>query len=54
MTGVQTCALPIFNVFVAADCVSSRKRFDKEVALGRLQAKGVELLTVEAALYHIF
>ena len=42
-----------FNVFVAADCVSSRKRFDKEVALGRLQAKGVELLTVEAALFQL-
>lgn len=42
-----------FNVFVAADCVSSRKRFDKETALGRLQAKGVELLTVEAALFQL-
>lgn len=42
-----------FNVLVAADCVSSRKRFDKEIALGRLQAKGVELLTVEAALFQL-
>ena len=42
-----------FNVFVAADCVSSRKKFDKEVALDRLQAKGVELLTVEAALFQL-
>ncbi|HTQ38296.1 MAG TPA: hydrolase [Pirellulales bacterium] len=40
-----------FSVYVAADAVGSRSRFDYEIALRRLEAAGATLTTVEAALF---
>jgi nicotinamidase-related amidase len=39
------------NIYVAADAVGSRGRFDYEIALRRMEAAGATLTTVEAALF---
>ncbi len=42
-----------YDVQVAADATSSRKEFDREIALQRMRAKGVEVTSVEAALFEL-
>ena len=61
LTGIEThiCVLQTalqlreagYEVFVAADGVSCRSDFDHEIALERMRAKGVELVTWEMAAY---
>ena len=40
-----------FSIYVAADAVGSRGRFDYEIALRRMEASGATLTTVESALF---
>lgn len=42
-----------WQVIVVADCVSSRKQFDKEIALRRLEKEGVLLTTYESILLEL-
>ena len=57
MTGVQTCALPIyllsqgFDVHVPADAVSSRSEFNRQIALDRLATSGAVITTTESVLF---
>jgi nicotinamidase-related amidase len=39
------------NIYVAADAIGSRGRFDYEIALRRMEAAGAMLTTTEAALF---
>lgn len=52
---VQQTALDLwslgFRVFVAADAVCSRRDFDRDIALRRMEQAGVVLTTTEAALF---
>ncbi|MGM0534124.1 MAG: hydrolase [Campylobacterota bacterium] len=52
----QTC-LDLLNrgyeVYLVTDCTSSRKINDKEIALARLSAEGVKLLTYESVLFEL-
>lgn len=38
---------------ILADCVSSRKIYDKEIALRRMEKEGMVITTVESALFEI-
>jgi nicotinamidase-related amidase len=40
-----------FDVYVAADAVSSRKEIDREIGLQRMSAQGISLITTEMALF---
>ncbi len=42
-----------FHPIVVADCVASRKKYDKETALRNMEAQGVEILTLEAVLFEL-
>lgn len=42
-----------YRVVLVVDCCSSRSREDKEVALRRMEAMGVELVTVETVLFEM-
>lgn len=42
-----------FQVDVAADAVSSRKKFDFEIALKRMQSNGAEVTTTESILFEL-
>ncbi len=41
------------NVFVVADCIGSRKAYDKEICLKRMEKEGAYLTTCEAALFEL-
>ena len=41
----------MFDVFVVADAVSSRKPFSKEIALRRLAAAGAMIVTTEMVVF---
>lgn len=41
------------NVFVVADCIGSRKAYDKEIGLKRMEKEGAYLTTCEAALFEL-
>jgi nicotinamidase-related amidase len=40
-----------FSIYIAADAVGSRGKFDYEIALRRMEASGANLTTTEAALF---
>jgi nicotinamidase-related amidase len=40
-----------FQIFIAADAVGSRSRFDYEIALRRMESSGAVMTTTEAALF---
>ncbi|MDR1135762.1 MAG: hydrolase [Clostridiales Family XIII bacterium] len=42
-----------YDVFIAADCVSSRKKSDKKIALRRMETAGVTVSTYEAILFEM-
>ncbi len=42
-----------YQVFVVADCVSSRSAYDKEIGLKRMQQEGAFLTTCEAVLFEL-
>ena len=42
-----------YNVYLLADCVSSRKGFDAKIALKRMEKAGVVITTAEAALFEM-
>lgn len=42
-----------YNVYVAADAVSSRESYNKEIALKRLVQEGIKLTTVEMTLFEL-
>jgi len=42
-----------FNVFLAADAVSSRKKTDYETSLKRAQANQIEIVTTESVLFEL-
>ncbi|MEW6730219.1 MAG: hydrolase [Acidobacteriota bacterium] len=42
-----------YQVHIVADAVSSRKRFDKEIALQRMQQSGAFLVTTEMVLFQL-
>jgi len=42
-----------YNVYLLADCVSSRKAFDAEIALRRMEKAGVVITTAESALFEM-
>lgn len=42
-----------YRVFVVADCVGSRKTYDKEIGLERMKAEGAVLTTCEAVLFEL-
>ena len=41
------------NVFVPADCIGSRKLYDKEMGIKRLEKEGAYLTTCEAVLFEL-
>ena len=42
-----------YNVFVAADCISSRSKYDKEFSLGRMEHAGAVVTTCESILFEL-
>lgn len=42
-----------FEVFLACDCVGSRYDYDKETALKRMSDLGIEMMTMESALFEM-
>ena len=42
-----------FEVQIVCDCIASRKSYDKEVALRRLERAGAVLMTTEAVLFEL-
>ncbi|MFI3174123.1 MAG: hydrolase [Bacillota bacterium] len=42
-----------FTVFVVADCVGSRSKYDKKIALRRMQDEGAFLTTTESLLFEL-
>lgn len=42
-----------YNVYVPADCVSSRKPFDRDTAIERMKSAGAVISTYEALLFEI-
>ncbi|MBR6701388.1 MAG: hydrolase [Firmicutes bacterium] len=42
-----------FNVYVAADCVSSRSAFDRDISIERMRAAGAIITTYESILFDI-
>ena len=42
-----------FNVYVPADCVASRKEFDRDTAIDRMKNAGAVISTYEALLFEI-
>ncbi len=41
------------NVFVVADCIGSRKLYDKEMGIKRMEKEGAYMTTCEAALFEL-
>ena len=41
------------NVYVPADCVASRKDFDRDVSIERMRAEGAVITTYESILFEI-
>lgn len=41
------------NVFVVADCIGSRKPYDKEMGIKRMEKEGAYMTTCEAALFEM-
>lgn len=42
-----------FEVFLACDCVASRDEYDKEIAIKRMANEGIEIMTMESALFEM-
>lgn len=42
-----------FYPIVIADCVASRKKYDKEIAIRSMELEGVEITTLESAFYEL-
>ena len=42
-----------YDVFLATDCTSSRKEYDKVIAIERMKQEGIKLTTAEAIIYEI-
>ena len=42
-----------YDVYVAADCIGSRKNYDKEIAIMRMQSEGIKLTTSESIIYEL-
>lgn len=42
-----------FEVFLACDCVASRDEYDKKIALQRMSDMGIEMMTMESALFEL-
>ena len=42
-----------YKVYVAADCTGSRKSYDKEIAIMRMQSEGIKLTTSESMIYEL-
>ncbi len=42
-----------YEVYVAADCTGSRKSYDKEIAIMRMQSEGIKLTTSESIIYEL-
>ncbi len=63
LTGIEThiCVLQTaidmlkygFKVFVSADCTSSRKEYDKNIAIKRMIQEGIKISTSESIIYEI-
>ena len=54
---VQQTYLDLLNrgltVVIVADCISSRKQYDKEIALERMRQEGARITTTEAILFEL-
>ncbi len=53
---IQTCLDLLangFQVHVAADCVSSRRKFDYEIAIERMRSNGAEITLTESVLFEM-
>ncbi|WP_202319514.1 hydrolase [Archaeoglobus neptunius] len=63
LTGIEThiCVLQTaidmkkegYDVYVAADCTGSRRGYDREIALKRMQSEGIKLTTSESIIYEL-
>ncbi len=63
LTGIEThiCVLQTaidmlkygFEVFLAADCTSSRNDYDREIAIERMIQEGVKVATAESIIYEL-
>lgn len=42
-----------YNVYVAADCVSSRSAFDRDISIERMKAAGAVITTYESILFDV-
>ena len=42
-----------FEVYLACDCVASRKEFDRDMAIKRMADSGIELMTMESILFEM-
>jgi len=42
-----------FEVFLACDCIASRKEFDRDIAIKRMAESGIELMTMESILFEM-
>ncbi|WP_290598109.1 MULTISPECIES: isochorismatase family protein [unclassified Archaeoglobus] len=42
-----------YEVYVAADCIGSRRSYDKDIAIMRMQSEGIRLTTSESIIYEI-
>ena len=42
-----------FEVYLAADCVASRKEFDRDMAIKRMSDSGIEMMTMESILFEM-
>lgn len=42
-----------FEVFLACDCIASRSEFDRDIAIKRMSDTGIELITMESALFEM-
>lgn len=42
-----------YEVYVAADCIGSRRSYDKDIAIMRMQSEGIKLTTSESIIYEI-
>jgi len=42
-----------YEVYVAADCTGSRRGYDRDIALMRMQTEGIKLTTAESIIYEV-
>jgi len=42
-----------FEVFLACDCIASRKDFDRDMAIRRMADSGIEIMTMESILFEM-